>query len=253
MSPVDLSSLRGKSYQRLKLIYQKPEIKASLEVILSVFTVAFLLAIAIRPTLSTVAGLKKKIEDKEVVNKKLTNKIDQLVKADEQLKEHELDLLMYKEATPDNYDFGGLAKRVEIIAEENGVKIESLMFSRVAIVGEVILSEKDIQKKRKEEKSEDDGRGASKFTVRFEIRGSQGGVVNFLRQIEKMDRVLVLTRVEFEKEKAEIISKTIEVSGEAAGYYLPEKLGQVSGDGKTSNNEEVEMIDDRIVSNRKGP
>ena len=62
-------------------MYQRPEIKASVEIILSVFTVAGLLLLAIRPTLATVATLQKKIEDQQVVNRRLEAKISQLVNA----------------------------------------------------------------------------------------------------------------------------------------------------------------------------
>jgi len=55
-------------FQKVSLMYKRPEIRASLEVILSVFTITILIFAAIRPTLTNIVSLQKKIEDQEVIN-----------------------------------------------------------------------------------------------------------------------------------------------------------------------------------------
>ena len=130
------------NYQKIRLAYQRPEIKASVEVILSVFAVTFLLLMAVRPTLATVAELRKKIEDYEIVDKKLSNKIAQLTRAEEDLRKNSGSLYLFEKAVPDDFDYADLAKRIEIVTIEEGVVLESLNFSRIDITGEEVTDEK---------------------------------------------------------------------------------------------------------------
>ena len=85
----------GGRYQKLSLAYQKPEIRVPMEIILSVFASLFLITTAIRPTLVTVAELKKKIEDQSLVEKKLGTKIRSLIQARKQLDEYEVNLPLF--------------------------------------------------------------------------------------------------------------------------------------------------------------
>ena len=98
-------------YQRINLIYQKPEIKASLEVILSVFTVTVLIFAAIRPTLTNIASLQKKIEDLNTFNIKADNKIAQVFNAQTQLNTYRDKLRLFDEAVPDNFSYYDMAGR----------------------------------------------------------------------------------------------------------------------------------------------
>src|SRR3989344_5060717 len=121
--------------EKIKLVYGRPEIKASVEIIISVFSVVFLLMFAIRPTLATVASLQKKIEDQTVVDNKLNTKISQLVKANTDLGLYADRLPDYSLAVTDVHDESGLAKRIEVVARESGVKISSLTLGPVPLVG----------------------------------------------------------------------------------------------------------------------
>ena len=204
------------NYQKIRLAYQKPEIKASVEVILSVFAVAFLLLVAVRPTLATVAELRKKIEDYEIVNKKLSNKISQLTRAEENLKENSANLYLFEKAVPDNFAYANLAKRIEIVAIEEGVVLESLNFSRVDITGEEVTDEK---KDKRESFLE------GEFLLIFSLNGEEVKIVSFLEKIEKLDRVMKLENVSIKKvEDKELLGGKLRAIGEITGYYLNSDL-----------------------------
>ena len=83
------------TFQRIKQVYKKPEIRVPTEIILSVFASLFLIMTAIRPTLITVAELRKKIEDQTLIETKLKTKIKKLISAREQLDEFELNLPLF--------------------------------------------------------------------------------------------------------------------------------------------------------------
>lgn len=204
------------NYQKIKLVYQRPEIKASVEVILSVFTVAFLLLVAVRPTLATVAELRKKIEDYEMVEKKLSSKIVQLTQAEENLRENSANLYLFEKAVTDDFRYAGLAKRIELTAVEEGVLLESLYFSRVDIAGEVV------EDKKKDKKS---NFIEGEFTLKFSLSGSEKGIVSFLEKIEKLDRVVILRNVLIKKvEEKDLPEGKLRATGEMIGYYLSSDL-----------------------------
>ena len=48
---------------RLKQVYRRPEMRASLEIIFSIFAMSFLLMVVVRPTIGIIAELQKKIID----------------------------------------------------------------------------------------------------------------------------------------------------------------------------------------------
>ena len=200
------------NYQKIKLAYQKPEIKASVEVILSVFTVTFLLLVAVRPTLATVAELRKKIEDYEIVDKKLSSKIAQLTLAEKNLRENSSNLYLFEKAVPDNFDYADLSKRIEIVAVENGVNLESLSFSRADITGEKVTNNKEDKKNEFIE---------GEFVMRFSLSGEEVKIVNFLEKIEKLDRIIMLENVSIKKvEDKELPGGKLRATGEITGYYL---------------------------------
>lgn len=208
------------NYRKLSLAYQKPEIRVPLEIILSVFASLFLIMTAIRPTLVTVAELKKKIEDQSLVEKKLDVKIRSLIQANKQLSELDASLPLFEKGVPENYTYADLAKKLEIMANERNINIESLVFSSVIVATD---ESKKIKQKRKEKAREwTNGDNTMKeFTVRFSVTANETALVDFLREVERLDRVLVISSVDITKvEERESATGKLRASGEINGYYL---------------------------------
>lgn len=199
-------------YRRLRMVYQKPEIAAPVEVILSVFVSLFLVMTAIRPTLVTVTELKKKITDQEQVEKKLDVKITKLIGAAKQLEEFNDSLVLFEKAVPKSKTYGDLAKKIELVAIEQNVAIESMSFSSVVILGE---------EETKNREWVDGGAKVKEFSVNFSVLGGEMAVENFLREIENLDRVTVISTVELVSvKKRDSLEKKIKASGEINSYYL---------------------------------
>jgi len=209
-------------YQKLKLVYQKPEIRVPTEIILSVFASLFLVVAAIRPTLVMVTELRKKIEDQTLVETKLDTKIRSLIQARKQLDENEGSLPLFERAVPESFTYADLAKKIEIVAIEEEVKIESLVFSSV-IVSDDENKDSGV-KTNKNEKGREWTNGENKvkeFTIGFSIVASESSMVNFIKKIENLDRVLVVSMVEITKtKKRESLQNRIRASGKINGYYL---------------------------------
>ncbi|MEK7064141.1 MAG: hypothetical protein AAB973_00840 [Patescibacteria group bacterium] len=207
--------------EKVRLMYQRPEIKASVEIILSVFTVAGLLLLAIRPTLATVATLQKKIEDQQVVSRRLEAKISQLVNAQKNLVTYANRLADYEVAVPDTHDLGSLAKRVEVLASEQGLAVNGLSFSAVPLLGvEINLADK----KGGGQPTTEFGGKIATFEISFDLSGAPNRIFDFLPALEKMDRVAIVNEIDIKKEILQGDTKEavvgVKAVGKARGYYV---------------------------------
>lgn len=209
--------------EKIKLVYGRPEIRASVEIILSIFSVVFLLMFAIRPTLATVASLQKKIEDQTIVDNKLNTKINQLVRANTDLTTYASRLPDYDLAVTDAHDESGLAKRIETIARESGVAINNLFLDAVPLVGEQInLARKE---KGAERPTLETGGKIASYVVNFDISGGTNQVFDFLTKLENMDRVTLIVSVNIKKEEVRFggtagVVNNLRVIGKTNAYYV---------------------------------
>lgn len=102
----------------LQQFYQKPVAKVSLELFLSIATVLFFAVFAIRPTLLTMSDLLKEIEDKERLDKQLSQKIAALSTVQPLYLQLQDQLLVLDEAIPSQPQLTYSLKVIEKIASE---------------------------------------------------------------------------------------------------------------------------------------
>lgn len=210
--------------EKIRTAYERPEIRASIEIILSVFTVTFLLTLAIRPTLATVATLQKKIADQTVVDSKLSTKIGQLAKASADLGTYADRVSDFSAAVTDTPDESGLAKRFVVIAAENNITIRSLALDAIPLIGQQIkLADKE--RGGVIPPLEKDGKVAS-FSINFDVSGEPTKVFDFLSKLENMDRVTLISNIDLKKEEikasgvATAAVNNLRAIGKATAYYI---------------------------------
>ncbi len=204
-------------YQKLTLIYQRPEIKIPVEVILSVFASIFLIAVAIRPTLITVTELKKKIVDQELVEKKLQTKINKLINANNQLNQFSNDLTLFARAVPENYTYANLAKKIELIASQQNLFVKSISFSSAMVTG----NNKDKKENTKNKEWRNGDNIIKEFSIHFDLLGNEFQLINFLTEVENLDRVSMIYNVELAKTmEQDGLEHQIRASGIIKSYYL---------------------------------
>jgi Tfp pilus assembly protein PilO len=193
-------------YQRVAEAYRQPVLSASIEIILSVFAVALMVVLAIRPTLSIVVSLQKKITDQQVVDQKLTNKITTLNQAQKTLAENSDKLRFYEAAVPNGHELDSLAKRLELLIQESGCQVESFQFGAVPLLSN-------------EKKETADG-----VSLSFSIAGSFDQMLRFMKEIESMDRVVVIKDISIQKQDLRAKEGSgLRLSGKAEIYYLNTK------------------------------
>lgn len=185
-------------FQRVRTLYDKPEVRASLEVILSVFAVVVLTFLAIRPTITNVFALQKKIEDQNTLTIKADNKIKQLLTAQETLDGAVDQLPLYDEAVPDSFTYYDYLARIETVATKNGLRLESLN-----LPGDYLSESKSptTEVTKSDVYVKIDETGKKMITVNFSVVGSQANILNFLLDLENMDRVAIITSLDITKTK----------------------------------------------------
>lgn len=206
-------------FKKVGLMYKRPEIRASLEIIMSVFTIAILVFAAIRPTITNIVSLQKKIADLEIVNKKADNKIAQLFNAQNQLNTFRSSLRLFDEAVPDSFSYIDSAKRVEYLAKKNNLIVDTLSFSGFTLLGGGKVG----------------GEWATKIAkptadntlldqISFSVSGKPQDVVAFLKEIESMDRLVALNNVALTKQIGlSQTDNTLKASGQMTFYFYTEK------------------------------
>lgn len=110
----------------LNHFYQNPVAKVSLELFLTIGLVLFLAVFAIKPTILTMSSLIKEIENKQKLEKQLTQKIAALQTAQTEYLSIENLLPILDEAIPSTPEIMKSAKIIEKIATDNKVIIRSL-------------------------------------------------------------------------------------------------------------------------------
>jgi len=204
-------------YQRASALYARPQIRASLEIILSVFTVTLLIFFAIRPTLTNVVSLQKKIEDQAIVLKKADVKLAQLIKGESKLAENRDKVNLFLETIPEEIGYFNISKRIEILARENQVFLEVVRLPGSVVSGESIVPE--LVGERAEGMARPNKDGLSTIRVSFSVQGGQDQVMGFLRGLENMDILATIQEIRVSKVQAGSIAG-LNLEGSAMFYTI---------------------------------
>ncbi len=123
-------------YTMLDPLIRKPKVQAYSFLVLSLFTSAFFLFFAVRPTINTIINLRKQIEDSTSVDSKLTEKINALAQIQAQYEVIKPDLPLLAQAMPERADVVGLVQQIEKITTDNQAALTAMQFSEANLVGE---------------------------------------------------------------------------------------------------------------------
>lgn len=163
----------------LQRYYRMPAVQASLTTVLSLFIVAFFVIVAIRPTLVTVATLKKSIESSEKTLKQLQAKeraVQQAAMVWEQLQS---DLPFVNKAVPvTGAEYDVFTKSLEMLAVQSGVTLSSVTVGESLLYSEILKPY--------------EGRGRTVVMTPLTIRvsGSYPDIRSFFSLLTNIDRLV---------------------------------------------------------------
>lgn len=189
-------------------LLKKPQTKAYTFLILSIFTVAFFVFFAIRPTVNTIIGLRKQIEDDRIVDVKLQDKINALSQIQAEFDVLQPDLPLIDTALPTKPEVIGLIKNLESLASENNASLSAIQ------VGGVALSD-DWIKQQDTTTSNDQ---AIPVSFLFTVEGGYTDIANLIKRVTNLPRIVTTQNVMIIKSSGKIIG-----SIKFIAFYLPKQ------------------------------
>ena len=162
--------------------------------------------------------MQKKIEDQTVLLKKTDSKIAQLINAQKQISDNQDKINLLDLAVPDNFDYFSYAKRMDILATNDNVKLESIIFPGAVLAGDKNIGTIPKEKTKVVMTPNPDGTLVAK--TNFIVSGDQKSVLSFLSDLENMDRVALIQSIDISKtqKSATEIKQSLSVSGVVSFY-----------------------------------
>jgi Tfp pilus assembly protein PilO len=175
--------LRYRSYflNIVNVYKRRQDLKAFLELILTLAAISFFALFALKPTLLTIIELLREIEKKEETVDKMNTKIQNLQQAQTLYIQEEARIKLLETTVPGNPAPDLFVRQIEGLATSYPVNLLGITIGEVTLLGE----EKE---KRSKSELEPLPEGSKGITFSISIAGSYQGVVNFLSALEDIRR-----------------------------------------------------------------
>jgi Tfp pilus assembly protein PilO len=160
---------------------RRQDLKAFLELILTLVAISFFALFALKPTLLTIIELLREIEKKEETVDKMNTKIQNLQQAQTLYIQEEARIKLLETTVPGNPAPDLFVRQIEGLATSYPVNLLGITIGEVTLLGE----EKE---KRSKSELEPLPEGSKGITFSISIAGSYQGVVNFLSALEDIRR-----------------------------------------------------------------
>lgn len=168
-------------FHNLWAIYQKPTVKVSSALLLTLFTIIFFAAFAIRPTLVTVAELVKKIEDQRQVLNEMKKKSAALASAQQEYMAVQAKLPLLNAAIPSGEEIPELIRIFEGTAAFHQLVLESFT------VGDITYASADTPHPP----------GQQTRTITLTVTGDYATIDSFIKDLQRLPRLATLESVTF--------------------------------------------------------
>lgn len=183
----------------LKLVQLHPRLREEktqkyLMLSLTFISLTFLGIFAINPTLTTITGLNKKLEDSELVSTALRTKMANLSNLNNQYQSLTNVLSVVDKAVPNMPNVTSVLAQIQIIAKDTGVKMLNIQSSKVELITANPVSMK--------EKS---------FAFTVSIQGDMTNILQFIKVMTKFDRIITINSINYSNNEKQVVT----ISGKA--------------------------------------
>lgn len=207
-------------------LFKDPAVQAYTMISLSLFTIAFFGFLAIRPTLKTIVVLNRQIEDKAAINQKLDDKINTLIKAQEEYQKLQPLLPTIYTLLPDAPDFPLLVRKLELLTENKEATLSGIQFSPIILYGNAPQPvPAQVEQPAKQEATT--AQPSPAVTIRevpltpisftLSYGGTYQNLVSLLERLTTFDRLITIETIRLQKDQQ--VKITVGVSTNA--YYYP--------------------------------
>lgn len=191
-----------------RALYEKPIVKVSTALMLTLFAIIFFGIFAIRPTLSTIAELVKKIDEQKVIVEKLNKKSAALATAQSEYLLVENKLGLVEAAIPPTHSTEQLLKQIEGAAAELQLPLSSLQV-------DTLLLPPDPQDERMID-------GVIQIPLVVGVEAPYSSLSALVDLITQLKRFLTVESISFTVvDTADQATSTIRMTLQIYAYYLP--------------------------------
>lgn len=156
----------------LQDFYEKPILRVSFELVMSVVVVGIFAIFALRPTLITMANLLREIDDKRELNKDLQQKMAALSTAQNEWTAYQSEIEMLPQAFFQEPSLEEVLLYLEYLARQQSVLVTGMSAPQIAV--------------RLADEPENAGLlTLTPYEANYQVMGTFPGVLSFLQQIEK--------------------------------------------------------------------
>lgn len=195
---IEEEGIQPKKPLGLKKLTQTPQGRSFTWISLSFFTVAFFVAIAIRPTIITVAKLTKDIKENQTANTQLDEKINSLVEAQKIYAGNSHRITLLNDAFPERSEFPTLAYFLENAAQASLVKLNSLSFEKI-----------DLSLKPSEDKKIKANQPYLTINFSLSSEGEYSNLKNFIETLENSRRLISIESSAIHQSKKKNAEETV--------------------------------------------
>jgi Tfp pilus assembly protein PilO len=178
---------------RIANFYQKEEVRAYTNLILSLFTISFFVFFAVKPTLTTIASLIKEANDQKEVSQRLDKKLENLSAAQEEYRSFQEALYLIDQALPETAQSSSFLGQIEILSQENSLDLTSVQTGKHSLKGESLLVQKSQEEKIKEKTI------YPAFTINLSSSGSYKNIEVFLNSLMNLRRITDIKNLSINK------------------------------------------------------
>lgn len=225
---IEEEQLMKKRYKRyytwIGPLLKKPQAKAYTFLILSIFTVAFFIFFAIRPTINTIIGLQKQIKDNQEVDTKLQDKINSLSQLQAELEVIQPDLPVLDAALPTKSEVVSLIKSLESLAKENNASLSAMQIG-TAMLSEVAPAEiivRPINQSTAAAPLPEPVQELIPVSFVLTVEGNYADIANLIKKITNLPRIISTQSVVVLKSSGKIIGNI-----RFNAFYLPKGIWRI--------------------------
>lgn len=192
-------------YLNIQSLYkQRADLRAFLEIILSVSTVIIFLAFALKPTALTIISLYGQIQEKKTTTANLSKKIDDLETANNVFTKNKNVIPGIDSSIGDFPQPNVIVQQVQALAEKDSVSILGIS------VGEVFLTGSVPNKKTSTDLKPLPG-GAREMPISISVKGSYPSLNAFIKDMENLRTVVNLDSVGINSSETEKGKTTVSI------------------------------------------
>lgn len=197
-----IKNLKINKYLELLPDFKEERTRKFTTLVLTILALSFFGLFAINPTLSTIAKLKKEIEDNTFVHEQLQQKINNLSILQQKYITLQNDLPAVYATIPQKSEIPSLVGQIQSLAKTNNLSVSTLQTFEVEI--------SDSTKKQNKYTS---------FSFAISGNGTYEDISKFVSDLVKMQRIITLENLSITKKTSE--SNLLQLSLRGSSYFKP--------------------------------